>query len=200
MESFDFKLSPFFDKRRWKDVSEDDYNLLLPSMQLASNLLRAGEDFLTFLVPSNRVHNRLEGKRRDNPNAYVIPPDRFDEAELRETREELKEIAKVVKWQLNDTMAKDKQWLGITRLVTEDKWGPRPWTDLNVDAVDSSDQELVDQGLFRRPLIIGIMKEYVDALKSLPNDSEARLRATFLAAITMAHEIAHAVWHVSIFI
>jgi hypothetical protein len=39
------------------------------------------------------------------------------------------------------------------------------------------------------------MGEYVLALRQFPPDSEAYLRATFLAAITMTHEIGHAVFH-----
>ncbi len=179
-------------------MNDEEYDLLLPSMQLASNLLHVGEDFLASLVPSSRLHYELDLSRRNGDNSYQAPYSSVNVNSLHKTREELKEIAKIVKWQLNPTIAKDKKWLGITRLVTEDKWGPRPWTDLDVDAVHSSDQELYDMGAARRPLIVGIMKEYVDALKTLPDDSEARLRATFLAAITMTHEIAHAVWHVSI--
>lgn len=39
------------------------------------------------------------------------------------------------------------------------------------------------------------MQEYVDALKKYPSDSEEHLRAAFLAAMTMTHEIGHIVWH-----
>lgn len=196
-ENDTFPLSPFFFREHW-DVSDEDYALLLQSMQLASNLLSVGIPFLAHLVPSNSIHADLEDQRLESKSVYQIPRKPRDKKQELEAKAELHEIAKVVKWQLNDTIATGKKWLGITRLVTEDRWGPRPWTDLIEEDVENSDRDLIDRGFQRRPLLIGIMKEYVDALKHYRNSNDEYLRATFLAGVTMTHEVAHAVWHVSI--
>jgi len=178
-------------------VSDEDYKLLLPSMQFASNLLQVGTPFLCSFVPSSRVHDRLVEERVNNKNFYQVDSQEWTKEDINETRDELLEIAKHVEWELNDTIAEDNKWLGITRLVTSEKWGPRPWMDLSRDDIVRSDNELMEQGASRRRLKVGIMTEYVDTLRKYTKHSEEHLRATFLAAITMTHEVGHIVWHVS---
>ncbi|KAH7314192.1 hypothetical protein BKA65DRAFT_117858 [Rhexocercosporidium sp. MPI-PUGE-AT-0058] len=189
-----FQLHTFFARDSWQSVSDEDYKLLLPSMQLASNLIQVGTPYLCSFVPSRRVHDYLADVR-PSLTMFQVDPEEWTAEDMEETREELLDIADYVEWELNDTMAKDNKWLGITRLVTDDKWGPRPWRDLQREDILRSDNELMGQGAFRRNLKVGIMKEYVTALKKYSKTSEEHLRATFLAAITMTHEIAHVVWH-----
>jgi hypothetical protein len=194
--TLEFNLSPFFKREHW-DVSDGEYKALLPSMQLASNLLNSGIDFLAGFAPSSRAHDQLQEKRAEDPTYYRLVQERYENDRLQETREELAEVAEFVRWQLNDTMARDKKWFGVTRLVTDDRWGPRPWTDLIDQDIADSDQDLRARGSQRRPLLVGIMKEYVDALTTFRPGTEKHLRASFLAAVTMTHEVAHVVWHVS---
>ncbi|KAK0118261.1 hypothetical protein ONS95_012562 [Cadophora gregata] len=191
----EFPLHAFFNRESWSSVSDEDYNILRPSMQFASNLIQAGMHYLCSFVPSSRAHDHLADERVGVQGSYQVDPQSWTEEDFHETREELVEIAKCVEWELNGTIAKDNKWLGITRLVTSEKWGPRPWKDLSRDEIIKSDSELMDQGAFRRHLKVGIMQEYVDALKRYSVSSEEHLRATFLAAITMAHEVGHIVWH-----
>ncbi|EKD15386.1 uncharacterized protein L3040_001753 [Drepanopeziza brunnea f. sp. 'multigermtubi'] len=192
--TFKYNLSPFFKREHW-DISDGDYKALLPSMQLASNLLNSGFDFLASFAPSNRAHDQLLEKRAEDPTYYRVVQKRYENDQLQETRGELAEVAESVRWQLNETMARDKKWTGVTRLVTDDRWGPRPWTDLVDQDIAESDQDLRARGSQRRPLIVGIMKEYVDALTTFRPGTEEHLRASFLAAVTMTHEVAHVVWH-----
>ncbi|KAK2629795.1 hypothetical protein QTJ16_000615 [Diplocarpon rosae] len=192
------ELGVFFQREYW-DVSDDDYSTLKQSMLLASNLLRAGLPFLMNYAPTYRAYDLLRDKEaaiHASAAAYQIDQAGYGSFSEDETLTELRDIAQVIKWQLNHTIAEHQRWVGVTRLVTDDEYGPRPWVDLLVKDVEASDQELKSQGFARRFLIIGIMKEYVDALKKFPQDSQEYLRATFLAAVTMTHEIAHAVWHV----
>ncbi|PBP15537.1 hypothetical protein BUE80_DR013723 [Diplocarpon rosae] len=191
------ELGVFFQREYW-DVSDDDYSTLKQSMLLASNLLRAGLPFLMNYAPTYRAYDLLRDKQaaiHASAAAYQIDQAGYGSLSEDETLTELRDIAQVIKWQLNHTIAEHQRWVGVTRLVTDDEYGPRPWVDLLVKDVEASDQELKSQGFARRFLIIGIMKEYVDALKKFPQDSQEYLRATFLAAVTMTHEIAHAVWH-----
>ncbi|KAK6580485.1 hypothetical protein PZA11_006721 [Diplocarpon coronariae] len=191
------ELAAFFQREYW-DVSDDDYSTLKQSMLLASNLLRAGLPFLMNYAPTDRAYGRLRAQQaaiQHSVPAYQIDQARDGSLSEDETLAELESIARVTQWQLNATMAEGKGWVGVTRLVADDEYGPRPWLDLLVKDVEASDQELRNQGFARRFLIIGIMKEYADALERFPQESQEYLRATFLAAVTMAHEIAHAVWH-----
>ncbi|KAH6716780.1 hypothetical protein BKA61DRAFT_671251 [Leptodontidium sp. MPI-SDFR-AT-0119] len=191
-----FPLHTFFAREYWQSVRDEDYNILLPSMQLASNLLQVGMPYLSSFVPSSRVHDHLTGVRPSLTTLLQVDMEDWTEKDMEKTRDGLHDIADCVEWELNDTMAKDNRWLGITRLVTDDKWGPRPWRDLQREDIIRSDNELRNQGVaFRRNLRVGIMKEYVDALKRYSNTTEEHLRAAFLAAVTMTHEIGHVVWH-----
>ncbi|KAG4435256.1 hypothetical protein IFR05_009252 [Cadophora sp. M221] len=190
-----FPLHTFFAREYWLLVSHEDYDILLPSMQLASNLLQVGMPYLSSFVPSSRVHDHLISVRPSLTTRLRVDIGDWSIEDMEETRNELHDIADCVEWELNDTMAKDNKWLGVTRAVTDDKWGPRPWRDLQREDIIRSDNELRDQGAIRRNLRVGIMKEYVDALKRYSKTSEEHLRALFLAAITMTHEIGHVVWH-----
>ncbi|CZT03784.1 uncharacterized protein RCO7_07577 [Rhynchosporium graminicola] len=194
-ETTSYPLHKFFSPECWESVSDEDYNLLLPSMQLASNLIQVGLPYLCSFVPPDRVHSSLNGKSRKGPNDYQVDLKDWDKEDQQNTRDELNTIASYVTWELNDTIATDNKWLGVTRLVTDEKWGPRPWKDLLRDDIIRSDKELAARGVDRRRLRVGIMREYVDALKRYSSTSEEHLRATFLAAITMTHEIGHIVWH-----
>ncbi|KAL2061643.1 hypothetical protein VTL71DRAFT_7020 [Oculimacula yallundae] len=194
-ETASYPLHSFFVPELWQSVSNEDYELLLPSMHLASNLLQVGLPYLSSFIPATRIHSKFIVKNRKNSDYYQVNPREWDAEDLQETREELEEIATCVEWELNDTIATDNKWLGVTRLVTNEKWGPRPWKDILRDDILRSDKELRGRGITRRRLRIGIMTEYVDALSRYSNTSEEHLRATFLAAITMTHEIGHVVWH-----
>jgi hypothetical protein len=111
---------------------------------------------------------------------------------LEKVKAELDEIADTVNWQTNYGMWINFYWVGVTRLARTD---PRdPWKDLEEYEVRSAAAKAKAEGLDRRPLIVGIMREYLDAMKHFPKDHEAHLRAKFLCAYTMIHEVGHAVW------
>lgn len=101
------------------------------------------------------------------------------------------EVANDLKWCLSDTIQSKWGHLGVTRLAHTDE----PWEILDFDTVLNSDMMLRFKGKKRRPLIIGIMKEFVTAMNGSGPRSEQRLRATFMAAITMVHEVGHAIFH-----
>jgi hypothetical protein len=67
-------------------------------------------------------------------------------------------------------------YMGVTRHVDT---GDEPWEPLDFDTVVASDKALQAQGKLRRPLIIGIMGEYVTALKESDPSSERHIRAVF---------------------
>ncbi|KAH7391498.1 hypothetical protein BKA64DRAFT_106448 [Cadophora sp. MPI-SDFR-AT-0126] len=118
-----FPLHAFFNRGSWSSVSDEDYNLIRPSMQLASNLIQVGMPYLCSFVPSSRAHDHLADRRAHIKSSYQIDPQLWTEEDIHETRDELLRIANCVDWELNDTIARDNKWLGITRLVTSEKWG-----------------------------------------------------------------------------
>jgi hypothetical protein len=177
-------------------VRNEEYDVLLPSMRLASRLIEVGMPYLSTFLPSNQIHDILTPVTRNadrSTSGYTITlKDDVSQDELEETRAELDIVAGNVEWAVNYQMYRTLGWMGITRTVHD---APLPWRELAAEEIRDKDEELKNRGLRRRLLTIGIMGEYVLALRQFSPKSEAHLRATFFAAITMAHEIGHAVFH-----
>jgi hypothetical protein len=175
----DNPIHKIFRRERW-EVTDEDYEVLLPSMRLASNLLAVGMDFIASFLPSDNLHNNI-GSRLSYLEEYhggdgqiplIKDPDAQD---LATAREELNDVANVVKWQINNEMWRNNQWLGITRLTN----GPKPWRNESPVEVYNSDNKLKKSGDAHRLIVIGIAGEYVDALKKFSMDSEEHLHARF---------------------
>ncbi len=165
-------------------------------MRLASRLIEVSMPYLSNFLPSDQIHQDLTPRMRNADGSYSGYTISLRESvlaeDLQQTRVELDTIANTIFWQVNYEMYRTLSWIGITRTVYD---GPRPWGEIAPEETMSNDDDLKTRGFTRRPLTIGIMGEYVIALRQFPPDSEAHLRATFLAAITMIHEIGHAVFH-----
>jgi hypothetical protein len=200
--NLDGKLHKLFDRERW-EVSDTEYELLKPSMRLSSNLLEVGLPYITNFLPSSKLygHQTNDWESDEVKCPQVIPfSDNPSDKEISEAREELENIADSVRWQTNYEMYRDKtfdargqplEWMGITRLVDSEL----PWEPTSYDDILEADEDSQDKCLQRRPLIIGIMGEYVNVLKTSQVGSEEHLRATFMAAITITHEVGHAIFH-----
>ena len=184
-------------------MTEAEYELLKPSMRLSSNLLQVGMPYITNFLPSDKLYvnqtNTPESEEAECPQTIPFSDNPSDD-EIAEARNELENVADSVHWQINYEMYRDAsfdprgqplQWMGITRLVDPELL----WEPTSYDEVVEADEVSQERGLKRRPLIIGIMGEYVTALKSSKVNSEQHLRATFMAAITITHEVGHAIFH-----
>lgn len=194
-------LHPLFNRARW-EVTNDEYRLLLPSMRLASNLIEIGMPWISNFLPSDKLWPKPVDSDKDiwdQPAVIPVNP-RPSEKDIKAAREELSKIAGSVRWQINYQMWRQSrfdhvdmpfQWMGITRLVDT----PRPWEVTTYEDIVAADIASHDKGLDRRPLIVGIMGEYVKTLRRVYPGSEEHHRATFMAAITMTHEIGHVVYH-----
>lgn len=77
------------------------------------------------------------------------------EQDLRAARAELAEISKTTRWQLDWAMRSNNGWLGITRTTPQE----RPWGVISSEDIKRWDRKAKQEGLKRRPLIVGIMKE-----------------------------------------
>jgi hypothetical protein len=200
-------LLKIFQHDRW-EVKPEDLDLLKPSIQLASNIVRVGLPYIaSFLPPRDGMFDDGEFYDQDGQRENLCPreitlKDNPSENEVAAALESLENLAPFIRWQTNNEMfavsgearGEDNEalgWMGITRLVDE----PRPWGIITEDMVVEADASSKTQGLAHRPLIIAIMGEYVKAIGNSPKGSEQRLRATFMAGITMAHEVGHAIFH-----
>ena len=110
----------------------------------------------------------------------------------------LERLAPSIRWQTNYEMyashgegSEPTHWMGITRLIDTE----RPWGAARPEEIVAADDVSMRNKLVHRPLIIAIMGEYVDAIRNSPPSSEQRLRAIFMAGVTMAHEVGHAIFH-----
>jgi hypothetical protein len=158
-------------------------------MQLASNLIRVGMPFISNFLPSAK--KGFWGKEPD-PWPSVIPLNpNPTQKDISEAEKDLKLVAKDLTWHANDVLYPKWKYLGTTRLAASD----HPWENEDTGTILASDMQLESEGKLRRPLTMGIMKEYVTAIKTSDPTSERNIRATFMAAITMAHEVGHAIFH-----
>jgi len=188
-------LHPIFNRERWEYVQDEEYEALLPSMRLSTNLLKVALPFIASFLPNDHIFDYYDD---EFPEVILLKPT-VTEAELVAAQKELEQVARLVRWQLNYDMyahvgfgaKRPMEWIGITRLVDT----PRPWSEVSDEEIRASDEEYRKNGLNHRPLIIGIMGEYVKVLLGSAKGSEQRLRATFMAAITMTHEIGHAMFN-----
>jgi hypothetical protein len=145
----------------------------------------------SFLPSKNKELWVNEDGVEEWPNEIPLNPDPSLN-DIREAEEDLRELAKDLKWRVNNTMHTKMKWMGVTRLADT---GDEPWRPLDYETVKAWDNKARARGKTRRPLIIGIMGEYVKALKESDPRSEEHLRAIFMTGITIAHEIGHATFH-----
>ncbi|KAJ8071787.1 hypothetical protein OCU04_002101 [Sclerotinia nivalis] len=188
-------VHPLFARDRW-EVADEDYQLLIPSMRLATRLLEVGMPYLASFLPTSTIfgtpqdvshaeHRKLVCPKVIQAKKQVLVKD-LQEAEL-----ELEAISRCIKWRLNERMHADKSWNGITRIVDH---GEVDFHELDENEIRESDLQAAQAGQVRRPLVIAIMDLLLVPMRTHPLDSEIRLKAQFMAAITMTHEIGHAVF------
>lgn len=181
---------------KWQNLQDEDFNLLLPSLRLASKLITVGTAYFAEFLVNARLHADLTQKYQSVPRQdHVINFRRvpFTDDDLDKTRNALNEIAQDIKWTLNRTLGVSGA-LGMTRHLRDGPYAEEPWGPMDVDAVIESDREWRQQGKSRRPLLVGIMFEYLIALRAYAPGTENHFRALFHAAVTIAHEVGHVVW------
>ncbi|KAH8592961.1 hypothetical protein B0O99DRAFT_689174 [Bisporella sp. PMI_857] len=190
-------ISPLFDRERWNfnNISEAEYEALIPSLRLASNLILVAMPYIANFLPTSQIFDNIPSG--EFPEVINLKPT-VTGGQLRAARTELDVVAQSIRWELNYRMYSEaypkypaKHWLGVTRLVDTD----RPWQPHTFDEILQSDQKHHENGLKRRPLVLGLAGEYATALRNSPTGSEIHTRATFMAAISLVHEIGHAIVH-----
>lgn len=153
--------------------------------------------YLASFLPSSKIFGTPQSVSHAEHSHLVHPEEiplrsKILLIDLQEAELELQEIAKCIKWRLNERMHANYRWNGITRLADLGGADFHPLTD---EDIRESDLEAAQAGQMRRPLIIAIMDLLMVPMRTHPLDSEIRLKAQFMAAITMVHEIGHAIYH-----
>ncbi|KAK8059708.1 hypothetical protein PG996_009638, partial [Apiospora saccharicola] len=109
-------------------------------------------------------------------------------------------IAKSVTWQLDADMFLRKGWSGYTcRHRRNSSSIPIPLDELDSYAtIEAEDRACREQGLSQRHLTILLMAEYPARLRELrekgDGSSEEYMFTAFMAAVTILHELAHAIY------
>ncbi|ESZ99133.1 hypothetical protein SBOR_0543 [Sclerotinia borealis F-4128] len=189
-------VHPLFARDRW-EIDEEDYLLLLPSMRLATRLLEVGMPYMANFLPSSKIYGTPQDVSHAE-HSHLVSPEEISLSkiillkDLQETELELEAIAKCIKWRLNERMHANYHWNGITRLADH---GEADFVPLEENDIREADLEAAQAGRVRRPLVIAIMDLLLVPMRTHPTDSEIRLKAQFMAAITMVHEIGHAIFH-----
>lgn len=185
----------FFARDRW-EIADEDYQLLLPSMRLGTRLLEVAMPYIASFLPSSIIFgspqdpSHAEHARKVCPNVISLKKS-LQLNDLQEAELELQEIAKCVKWRLNERMHAKFNWNGITRIVDH---GEQDFKELDENDIRESDAQCAQAGQVRRPLVIAIMDLLLVPMRTHPITSEIRLKAQFMAAVTMVHEIGHAIF------
>ena len=135
----------FFRREQW-DITDEDYATLLPSMHLASYLIRTGMPYIATFLPSETVF----GPSGDSFPTQIPLKDPTTPNDLKEAEDELKEVAKSTRWQINYEMFEQHGWLGITMLTPVQ----RPWETVSEAQIQDADAAAKNRGDLRRPLII----------------------------------------------
>ncbi|EDN93914.1 predicted protein [Sclerotinia sclerotiorum 1980 UF-70] len=188
-------VHPFFARDRW-EVADEDYQLLLPSMRLATRLLEIGMPYLASFLPTSKIFGTPQDVSHAEHRTIVAPKviqtkKQILVKDLQVAELELEAISRCIKWRLNERMHADKGWNGITRVVDH---GEADFHELDENEIAESDLQAGQAGQVRRPLVIAIMDLLLVPMRTHPRDSEIRLKAQFMATITMTHEIGHAVF------
>lgn len=185
-----------FKKARFEHISQEDHELLLPSFRLASMLLTVGLPYIASFLPHERVLNALKDSREGKrvvPLKTLVSREDLDAAAA-----ELERVAECVTWDLRpdlwtevaNGLTEPREWLGVTRLIKTEN----PWAEPYSQAVERMDARKLSSGE-NRSLHVGVMGDFLKAMQESRQSSDRHLRAAFMFAIVLVHEIGHCIYH-----
>ena len=178
------KLHPFFDKKHWPDITQERFDALEPSFQLATRLLKAAGPFLCNYLPDPIFRGKHLKRLEVNDQRSI--------QEIDAANAELLNIVDHVQWrealwaEPGDEGSRDHLW-GINHA------DPTSAKRILV-ALDSWDRVAVlakRAGKRHRPVNISISAKFADALLTAERGSHRYMVTAFLAATIMVHELGH---------
>ncbi|KAH8680856.1 hypothetical protein BX600DRAFT_520062 [Xylariales sp. PMI_506] len=112
---------------------------------------------------------------------------------LHEARAELRDsLPECIEWQLDAKMLKEKGWLGYACRHPRDGMSLGKLDEY--ETVKRFDDVCKKARRKQRKMTLLLMTEYPQKLRDLPKDSEEYLLTAFMAAVTILHELAHAIF------
>ncbi|TIA32572.1 hypothetical protein D6C79_09177 [Aureobasidium pullulans] len=186
-------IHPIFDRSRWWRIDKNDYQLLVPSLMLASRILDEPhilpyiKGFLT--KPLTRVNDAATEKEAGQP-LYTFQSENLNAWHSEETWRTLKSmkqniIFRFLPFHKDDV---DDDTMGVTNDAPEDSTivpgACKAIITFNKELLDVLQHKLKASNISRR------WKPGTDA-------KSAYLRTQLLFAITAVHEVLHAIWRVN---
>ena len=185
--NLDNAIHPIYSRSQWTGCPDEDYELLTPSLRLATLLITSPNSLLFYDALINRPHRKLlhQDTARLGKNCYQLRKFDFDERDytdpqtLRDVSQDIAALSPHIRCKLIPNVAAESGYLAITQ------------RDLRV-VVKSDTDWAVGTG---STIDVGI--EFVTNLRRVHAQGSLSqlLRLQFSVAITFAHELVHAVNH-----
>ncbi|KAK6196826.1 hypothetical protein LQW54_011141 [Pestalotiopsis sp. IQ-011] len=189
------EIHPVF--TNWADADPDLLSELRQPLLLASRLVeRAGLAWISDFLIDDIFDEQYPG--REN-RAIVRHHDAgWATGELKrswivEASEELKRgLPRSIEWRLDPDMFRSKGWVGYT---CRHPRGDMPIGELDArDTIEEWDHRVRRSRRKQRRLSLLVMAEFPKRLKELARESEEYLLTAFMAAVTLIHELGHAIF------
>ena len=182
-----------FRREAFSDLDDDRYAPLEQSFRLAARLLNTARPYLcNFLRQIQLVQWSKRGKLSE---IRVLIKDDRPIKQLVEATKQLAKMLEHVRLQEDESMYKSHNVLGLTHTGLTD------WPDEILGSAESEEawsyaskisEEL---GLPFQQLTIAFASQMVDAIIASEPNTEQHMNAIFQAAITITHEIGHAIYY-----
>ncbi|KAH8659114.1 hypothetical protein BGZ60DRAFT_414574 [Tricladium varicosporioides] len=154
-------------------------------MRLASYFIEVAIPHIASFLPTDQIFAYLE---KGEP--VITKKKEFSVQELVVTKAELENLAENIHWEIDYDMYETRGMWGINLKTSQHK----PWVQENYSMIAESDKALKMQGATCRHLTIGVAGQYIDTIRNTAQNSEVHLRAVWHAAVTLAHEVGHAIF------
>lgn len=171
-------------------MKDKSYDALIPSFQLATRLIELSTEYYTSFLPFSQYRVQSSwtdcGFSAGSVDWSIFINENPDEVAMNAARATLAEIAANTAWLESVTLARNGHW-GLTNPGTPGKGKHDNAPNIKWD------EEAIAEGKKTRPLVIKISTDFVDTLVDAEKDSARYLKAVLCSALTMVHEIGHAI-------
>ena len=195
-------VHPIFTKSQWRNISHLRYDTLRQSFLLSTRLLQGATNWLSEIFTNSRIEKL---KEKEDGHSRQAPKPYYEKGWEKLVIAELAGIAGFVVWREDPDLFEKGHWadnhpLDDGKAYPEESLEhkvPGEWTqDLSVvEEWDWATRRAKKLGYPRRHITISIASQFVDALLETNPKSEEHLKAAFMAAITMTHQVAHAAFN-----
>ena len=197
-ELLDQEIHPIFDQPNWdEDFSQHCLKLMRPALQLASHFLSPKYALFEFFVKLTHA----EPYRDLLTNQYLLPLMTITPRMCIEADIALRQMASVVRFYAEGPETMSQDTAAVTSLHSSNEGSNNAYVDFRKGVrITVPGYEAVRTKLGHDPfsadkwIAVNIIKEYLTVMEQAMGD-EARLRRIhFVLAVTLVHELCHALW------